>query len=92
MRVTGYTAAAAAEGKVHDGAFPGHPHPQSADGIQCFKGVEANAALGWPPAVVELYMKPAQDPGLSAVQPDGQAELHFAHGYTQKLPDRIIQL
>jgi hypothetical protein len=37
-------------------------------------------------------MKPAQDPGLSAVQPDGQAELHFAHGYTQKLPDRIIQL
>lgn len=92
MGVTGHTAAAAAKRKVHNGAFPGHPHAQGTDGIKSLQGVKANAALGGSTAVVELHVKPAQNLGFSVIQPYGQAELHFAHGNAQELPDGMIQL
>ena len=62
---------APAEGDVHHGALPGHPHGESPHGVGGLLGVEADAALGGAAGIIVLHSEAAEDPGGAVVHPDG---------------------
>ena len=61
VRITDHAALGAAEGDVHHGALPGHPHGQRANGVERLLGVEANAALARAAGIVVLHAEAAED-------------------------------
>ena len=92
VRVADDAALAAAERDVDDGALPGHPHGQGADGVDRLLGVEADAALAGAAGVVVLAAEAAEDADAAVVHADGDGEMVLPQRLPQEVPGRLVEL
>src|SRR5262245_7959021 len=72
--IAGHTALAATERNVDDGALPCHPRRERANGVNCFFGMPANAALGRAAGSVVLNAVPVKDVSAAIVHLDREDE------------------
>jgi hypothetical protein len=86
-----HAALAAAEGDVDDGAFPGHPHRQGADGVGHLHRMKADAALAGAARVVVLHAETAEDAARAVVHADGDGEVVFAQGRAEQIAGRPVE-
>ncbi len=85
-------ALAAAQGDVGDGALPGHPGCQGADGVHGLIGCKANAAFVWAAGIVVLNAIALEDARGAVVHAHRDAEGVFAHRPAQDFGDDGIKL
>ncbi len=71
--IAGDTALRTAEGNVHEGALPGHPHRQRTDLVEVRGGVVAEPSLGRPARHVVLDPVAGEHAHAAVVQPDREA-------------------
>ena len=91
VRIADNAALSAAEGNVHHGAFPGHPHGESADGVHGFMRMEPDPALVRAAGVVVLNAESPENLGASVVHADGNQEMILAQGIAEQIAGRLIQ-
>ena len=86
VRVADDPALAAAERDVDNGALPGHPHGQGADGVHGFVRMEADAALAGAAGVVVLNAEALEHLGAAVVHADGDLEMILAQSVPEQVP------
>jgi hypothetical protein len=92
VRVADDAALAAAEGDVHDGTLPGHPHGQGPDGVDRLLGVEADASFAGPAGVVVLATEALEDADAAVVHADGDGEMVLPQRLPQEVPGGLVEL
>ncbi len=90
--IAGDTALRAAEGNVHEGALPGHPHRQRADLVEVGGGVIAEPTLGRPSSHVVLDPIAGEHAHTAVVQPDREANRELAVRRPKRLAHSRIEV
>ena len=91
MRIADHAALGAAQRDVDDGALPGHPHRQRANGVDGLLRVEADAALARAARIVVLHAEAAEDLYASVVHVARDGEVELTQRIAQKLAGSRIK-
>ena len=92
VRIADHAPLSPSQRDVHHRALPCHPHGQSANGVHRLLGMEADAALAWPPGVVVLHTESAEHFDASVVHAGGNREGILPQRFAEELNSPGIEL
>jgi hypothetical protein len=80
MRITNYTAHAATQGQVHNGATPGVPHCQRPQDVDRRQGMKAYTTFPRSPRIIVLYAETSEYFRCAIIHTYWDTEMVFSNG------------
>jgi hypothetical protein len=91
MRITNYAALASAKRNIDYGTFPGHPHGECPDRVDCLMRVKSNSAFAGTTRIIVLDTKSTKYFDCPVIHSDRYIELIFPHWIAEQITCTAVQ-